>query len=119
MKRTVRVVGCLFAMMVCAACGWAGAGELAIQSFDSQQMRITFTTIPAASINLVEFAPSPTGQWESAQAGLAPANSITIDSQTAASGFYRVIAAVTNRSVPAPSANMVLIPSGHFQMGSP
>ncbi|MEI7903755.1 MAG: SUMF1/EgtB/PvdO family nonheme iron enzyme [bacterium] len=114
MKRMKRMVLSVVAVMVCAAGGMAGAGDLAIQAFDGTG-RLTFNEISTATLYRVEWAPTPTGPWTNFMGAVAQLDMI----QATGSGIvtcsvpmcYRVVATVTNTS-PAVPFGMVAIPAG-------
>ena len=104
---SVAVVVVAFAMLGVLS---SRAQDLVIESFDGTG-QLTFSSVSTAAVYIVESASSPTGQWTSAAACVAPANAATVTVASATSGFYRVRAAVTN-SVTHPPEGMVLIPGG-------
>ncbi len=118
MKRMMRGMRSWVAAVVCAACGLAGAEDLAIQSFNGSG-RLSFNRVSTATVYRVEWAPTPSGPWTN----FTGASGAALDSiaQFATGSYtcsvqmcYRVVATVTNAPPPAAPSGMVLVQGGSF-----
>ena len=92
----------------------AGAGDLAIQSFDGTG-RLTFNEIPTATVYRVEWANAPTGAWHMGAPGATgivargTGQNVATVGVSAASCFYKVVASVTNSMPPATDGDYLVV----------
>ncbi len=95
----------------------AGAGDLAIQSFDGTG-RLTFSELTTATVYRVEWAQAPTGVWHTGSPGVTgivargSGQNVATVGVSEASCFYRVVASVTNAATPSTNDYLVVDISG-------
>lgn len=98
MRKSLLGVGAIAALLSAWSRAPAQAGDLAIQSFDGTG-RLSFSSIPTATVYRVEWAPSPAGPWSCFADAAADLDEIAPFSGSHTNHVpmcYRVVASVTN-----------------------